>query len=133
MRRILILLFSAVVIMSVLLYFKSAGNDTSDPSSSAPRKPSSRSSTSTNSSDKFLAYNYAEEFVEKRLKSPSTAKFPKTMERSNHVTILGGGKFKINSWVDSQNSFGATIRTNFTCTIIFEGNKVRCEEMVFQE
>ncbi len=119
--------------MSVLLYLKSVGNDTSDTSSSAPRKLSSRSSTSTNSSDKFLAYNYAEEFVEKRIKSPSTAKYPKTMERSNYVTVLGGGKFKIKSWVDSENSFGATIRTNFTCTIIFEGEKVRCEELVFQE
>ncbi len=99
--------------------------------SSAPKSPSSGSST--NSSNKFLAYNCAEDFVERRLKSPSTAKFPKTMERSNHITDLGGGKFEINSWVDSQNSFGATIRTNFSCTVAIDGETARCEELIFQE
>lgn len=87
---------------------------------------SSSNSTSTN---KFLAYNYAEDFVEKKLKSPSTAEFPGVTEKDKHITDLGGGKYEINSWVDSQNGFGAMIRTNFSCTIIFEGDIVRCENL----
>ena len=82
--------------------------------------------------NKFLAYNYAEGFVEKMLKSPSTAEFPGVIEKDKHITDLGEGKYKINSWVDSQNGFGATIRTNFSCTIIFEGNKVRYENLILE-
>ncbi|MCX2679116.1 hypothetical protein OOZ15_04110 [Galbibacter sp. EGI 63066] len=82
--------------------------------------------------NKMLAYNYAEDFVKKRLKSPSTAKFPGLYEKSKHVTPLGGREYKINSWVDSQNGFGAMIRSNFSCKIIFEGNSVRVENLKIQ-
>jgi len=91
------------------------------------------SSDSTNSTNNFLAYNYAEDFVKQKLKSPSTAIFPGVSEKNEHIIDLGSGKYKINSWVDSQNGFGAMLRTNFSCTIIFEGEKVRCEDLVLLE
>jgi hypothetical protein len=91
------------------------------------------SSDSTNSTNNFLAYNYAEDFVKQKLKSPSTAIFPGISEKNEHIIDLGSGKYKINSWVDSQNGFGAMLRTNFSCTIIFEGEKVRCEDLVLLE
>ena len=69
----------------------------------------SSSSTDTN---KILAYNYAEDFVKQRLKSPSTAEFPSLFEKADHITELGNEEYRINSWVDSQNGFGATIRSN---------------------
>ena len=50
-------------------------------------------------------------FVEKQLKSPSTADFPFGGHR--HVTKLGGNRYRVDSYVDSQNSFGAQIRTEF--------------------
>jgi hypothetical protein len=77
------------------------------------------------------AYYHVEIFVKKQLKSPSTAKFPSEKEKDKHTNSLGFGKYKIDSWVDSQNSFGATIRTKFSCSIVFEGNKVRCEQFKF--
>jgi len=88
---------------------------------------------SSSSTNKFVAYSYAEDFVKQNLKSPSTADFPGVSEKDQHITNLGGGKYKIESWVDSQNSFGATIRAKFSCIIIFEGNKVRCEQLKFNE
>ena len=97
------------------------------------RYNSSSSSSSSYSTDKFLAYNYAEGFIKQKLKSPSTAKFPGISEKDQHTTYLGSEKYKIESWVDSQNSFGATIRTKFSCIIIFEGNEVRCEQLKFNE
>lgn len=112
-------LFIIVAVLLVILYIIGSNGDDS----------SSSSSTSTN---KFLAYNYAENFVEKKLKSPSTAEYPGVSEKDRHITDLGGGKYKIDSWVDSQNGFGATIRTNFSCTIIFEGDKVLCEDLIFE-
>ena len=83
-------------------------------------------------SNKFLAYNYAEEFVKKRLKSPSTAEFPGTFEKNDHIKELGNNEYLISSWVDSQNGFGAMIRSRFSCKIIFEGNNVRCENLLIE-
>jgi hypothetical protein len=90
------------------------------------------SNDSSSKANKFLAYNYAEDFVKQRLKSPSTAKFPGTSEKDKHITELGNNQYQINSWVDSQNSFGAIIRSKFSCKIIFEGNNVRCENLVIE-
>lgn len=88
--------------------------------------------SSTTEHSKFLAYNYAEDFIEQRLKSPSTAEFPGVSEKDRHITDLGGGEYQINSWVDSQNGFGAMIRTNWSCKIIFIDGKVKAENIVIE-
>jgi hypothetical protein len=87
----------------------------------------SSSSTETN---KMLAYSYAEDFVKQRLKSPSTAEFPGLFEKANHITELGNDEYRINSWVDSQNGFGAMIRSEFSCKIIFIDEKVKVKNLV---
>jgi hypothetical protein len=89
----------------------------------------SGSSYSISHPDIFLAYNYAENAVKKKLKSPSTAEFPGTIEKSKHINYLGGGEYQINSWVDSQNSFGAIIRSNFRVIIVFNDNKASYENL----
>ena len=89
----------------------------------------SSSSTETN---KMLAYNYAEDFVKQRLKSPSTAEFPGLFEKADHITELGNDEYLISSWVDSQNGFGAMIRSKFSCKIIFKDEKVRVENLVIE-
>ena len=113
-----IIIFAVVVVIALISNLK---------------KNDSPSSSSSSSTIKFMAYGYAEDFVEKQLTSPSTAKYPKVVERDKHITILGNNRYEINSWVDSQNSFGATIRTRFSCIIIFEGDMVRCEDLKFNE
>ena len=57
--------------------------------------------------------------VEDNLKSPKTASFPWSYEE--YVTKINDNDFKVRSYVDSENSFGATIRTNFSCTVEFTG------------
>lgn len=64
-----------------------------------------------------MAYNMSKDFVTQRLKSPSTAKFPSVFERDGHVVKGKDHQYMINSYVDSQNSFGATIRTKFILII----------------
>lgn len=55
-----------------------------------------------------------EDFVKERLKAPKSAEFPGIFDgRADHVTYLGNQKYRIASYVDAQNSFGATIRNNF--------------------
>ena len=59
------------------------------------------------------------------LKAPSTAKFPRTSD--DQVTDMGGGTFEIKSYVDAQNSFGAMIRTRYTCSVKSNPASDACE------
>jgi len=59
-------------------------------------------------------------FVERRLKSPKTADFPWF---DHNVQKTGPRSFTVASYVDSQNSFGATIRTQFQCKLTFKGGE----------
>ena len=61
------------------------------------------------------AFTMCRQFVEARLKAPASAKFPWASEAA--TTDLGGGKFRVLSYVDSQNSFGAMIRNNYDCSV----------------
>jgi hypothetical protein len=64
--------------------------------------------------NKSMAYIMMEDFVKQRLKSPSTAEFPGVFDgKLDHVTALGNQTYRIVSYVDAQNSFGAKIRTKF--------------------
>mgnify|MGYP003673978351 CR=1 FL=1 len=72
--------------------------------------------------DEIGAYSYCTFAIKERLKSPSTADFA-GYRNSNVVpgkaVNTGNGNLKqtfmVASYVDSQNSFGATIRTTFVC------------------
>jgi hypothetical protein len=63
----------------------------------------------------MMAYIQAEKWVKDRLVSPSTAKFPSI--KTEHVTRYAGNKYRINSYVDSQNKMGATIRTRWMAEV----------------
>lgn len=59
------------------------------------------------------AFAVAQKIVKENLKSPSTAKFCSILQAS---VSNSGNKYTVTGWVDSQNSFGATLRTSFTVT-----------------
>lgn len=52
-----------------------------------------------------------------RLKTPSVAKFSPPSE----TRISGTGPYTVTGYVDSQNSFGATLRLDFTCEMSPDG------------
>ena len=58
------------------------------------------------------AYVYMQQFVERKLKSPKTADFPGPA--SKYCRPLGDYRYRVDAYVDSQNSFGALIRTKFS-------------------
>lgn len=63
----------------------------------------------------IMAYIMCEDFVEQRLRAPSTAEFP---SRGSEGSVpLGGGKYRVQSHVDAENAFGAMIRSSWDCTI----------------
>lgn len=53
-----------------------------------------------------------EKAIAQELKAPSTADFPDTNSRSTT-----GGSFDVRGVVDSENSFGGTVRSYFGCTV----------------
>jgi hypothetical protein len=65
--------------------------------------------------NKLEAWVYAQHFVEQLLKAPPTAEF------ASHFDVQGWhegeGKYRLRGWVDSQNSFGAMIRTHVEVTV----------------
>ena len=72
--------------------------------------------------DAPIASYFAEQFVRQRLKSPSTAVFQKFPENHGGVT-KSGDKYVVDSYVDSQNGFGANTRTYFTVKLHKLGSK----------
>jgi hypothetical protein len=78
---------------------------------------SSSTPTSTSHDNASMAYVQAENFVKLSLKSPSTAKFPFFGEGKETTTDT----YIVDSYVDSQNGFGAMIRSNFSITLQFIG------------
>jgi len=48
--------------------------------------------------------------IERLLKSPATADF--------NSDATGGGTWTVTGTVDAQNSFGATVRANYQCTVV---------------
>jgi hypothetical protein len=78
------------------------------------------------------AFRMSKQFVTKNLKAPSTADFPWYTE--SFVIDLGKGRYSVSAYVDSENSFGAKIRTPYTCTLSYEGNDMwRLESMDISE
>lgn len=65
------------------------------------------------------AYAASQTFVEQKLRSPASADFPSYREVM--VDELSGGIYRIKAYVDSQNGFGAQIRSHYTCVIRADG------------
>ena len=85
---------------------------------------------------KMDALRFSENFIEERLKSPTTAKFISTFDIAidERVKQLDDSTFLVNSWVDSQNGFGAMIRTKYSCkmTFLLKNETYRCEDIVME-
>jgi hypothetical protein len=70
--------------------------------------------------DSASAYTVARQFVEQQLKSPRSAVFSRY--RDTKIIHNKDGTWIVQGWVDSQNSFGAMIRSNYILLLEPEGN-----------
>ena len=61
------------------------------------------------------AFTVCEQFVERRLKAPGTAKFSHVWDST--ISGSGGGPYEIDGYVDAQNSFGALLRNRYSCSV----------------
>jgi hypothetical protein len=79
--------------------------------------------------DKMDAFYYAEQAVEGHLKAPSTAEFASY----NPANITQeGNTFYVRSYVDSQNGFGAMVRSDFEVRVIFVDDKIQTRILKFE-
>lgn len=68
-----------------------------------------------------------QEFVSDRLKSPASAEFQRSYESD---VSKAGSMYTVKAYVDSENSFGAMIRTYYTCVVAYQGaEKWRLEDL----
>jgi hypothetical protein len=93
---------------------------TAEPSSAPTPKPTEKAEPEEEKpreAQEWEAWAIAQQFVKRNLKSPSTADFGSLFgdfqSSEDHVKKIGPNKFKAFGWVDSQNSFGATVRTKW--------------------
>jgi hypothetical protein len=77
----------------------------------------SESSNQNSDNQNLEAYVYSQQIVEEQLKSPASADFPTF---SDALVNKAGDIYTINSYVDSQNSFGANLRSQYTCQLRYE-------------
>lgn len=78
------------------------------------------------------AYIVSKKFVLQRLKAPRSAVFPDYTDSGVGVSRYQDGKYVVTGYVDSQNSFGAMLRTGYVCTINYVGNgNYELSEFVF--
>jgi hypothetical protein len=71
-----------------------------------------------NTTSESMAFIQSNEFVKLFLKSPASADFPFA---DYSYRESGDGKYIITSYVDSQNSFGATLRNDYTAILKYNG------------
>ena len=71
--------------------------------------------------DNIDACYMSHQFLEGYLKAPSTAKWQNCYDAS--ITNMGNNTYKVYSYVDSQNGFGAMIRAEYSAELLYTGNE----------
>jgi hypothetical protein len=64
------------------------------------------------------AIAYCHQFVEQQLKLPDTADFPSFPH--HQVAETGTQQWRVSAWVEAENSFGGTVRTDWSCEISYD-------------
>ena len=70
--------------------------------------------------DNVYACMYVRYYVQGRLVSPGSAKFPDCW--AQRITFIEPNKWEVLSYVDSQNSFGGLMRSNYDIVLKYLGN-----------
>lgn len=87
--------------------------------------PTQKQSETLDDLDIYIQGQY---YVKQVLKSPASAVFPYT---DFIVHRLNNNRFEVISYVDSQNSFGALLRSSWNVVFQYQNGKTYLEKMVF--
>lgn len=112
--------------LGILLFFMFSTCGSDEPVK--PEKPK------VQTHDKLDALIVSRDFVDDVLKSPATAKYSNDISSVQKVRGLPGKEeYMIRSYVDSENSYGALLRTYYTCKITFNNDMVNCTDLNLEE
>lgn len=127
----LLTIFSCIIIIFILgfLYFDSAHNNNNntnyinDNDTTSSERDTTKNNSNSNSSKYGKPTNSEAKFMAERicksyLKSPSSAKWGKSV----NVTSLGNDKYSVNGTVEAQNSYGAMISATYFAYFTFTGS-----------
>ncbi len=98
-----------------MIVYASGNYDVSTPSNDSTYSSSDDSSSNDLSDDELSACTYAQIEMKNKLKAPASAE--NAACRYNTYESLGYKKYQVTSYVDASNSFGASMRTNYQCTV----------------
>jgi hypothetical protein len=70
--------------------------------------------------DGGMAFVMSQSFIKRRLKAPASASFPSGVDRDVETKHLGDCTHEVWAYVDSQNSFGAKIRTRYYAKLKYD-------------
>lgn len=123
---------SGVAIWNILQ--NRSGNNTKEQKDRITQVDSDSEVNSNNysNSDKLTAYDLAADFVKRSLREPASAEFP-GRKRLRHVKSLGNRRYKIDSWVDSRDTYGAMRRRNYSLTFRINDSGILKEEFVIEK
>lgn len=121
--RYLTVLAAIVVFASGWGLIRGCGSSTEDQATS---KAATAQRRANDEKDSF--FYMSQHFVEKRLKSPGSAKFPPPSGAT--VTKLGDNKYRVSAYFDSRNNSGALLRSNYVCELTkISSAKWHCDDM----
>ena len=111
---------AVLVVICALFYFFGTCN-----SSKSDEKKSEEPVLEYTEHTKLSALENSRQCVEEQLKSPGTADWGYDEDK---VVKYDDTSFLVTSYVDSENGFGAKIRTDYTAIVIFKSNgKINCK------
>ena len=124
------LLFVFIPVLTTVL--KQADFSTSTSAASGSQKK-----VKTQESERELSmrlYEDAKDAVRQRLKTPSTAKFPGTVFGAGEYKAykMSNGTYRVTSWVDSQNGFGAMIRSQWVVNLREDGDSLQVTQVLIE-
>lgn len=126
---IVISVFAALFIFGMAITMSSSRSSYSSPSSGGPYSSSSYMSEDV----KAALWALAQEAVKNSLKAPSTAQFPASYDSSGVSFGREGDLYTVSAWVDAENGFGATLRTDFKVYAELDGVTLKLDHVEFEE
>ncbi len=124
-RSLFYVLFVTVVLLVIVQY-------QARPETSPARATKPRTATTVDVEvRRLVAFDVCKDFVKRRLKSPSSAKFRNPLQDDGEVVITGSGTgpYTIVSTVDAENSFGAKPRSTFVCVVTLNGDTWNLDDL----
>lgn len=129
------LLGGCFLIFLIFILFSVVATVSKQSDSSTSGEVKARQAKAQDESDLSMRlFERSKDAVRRKLKAPSTAKFPGTVFGANEYKVykMPDGAYRVTSWVDSQNSFGAMIRSQWVVNLREAGGQLEVLQVLIE-